>query len=215
MKKISKEQEFEKLGFSKNEIAVFKKLGSPAKVQDFLDNEISYNLEEEGETSHSPKMVLLHKKAHCLEGAVFAAACLYFHNFKPLLLDLSAIRDDDHVIAVFKQNSRWGAVGQSKFSTLRFREPVFLSTRELVMSYFEHYFNYSKEKTLRKYSVPLNLMKFGKEWMVSDKPIDFISNELEKSTHFKILQNGAEKILRKVADYNFKSEILIKPKNFK
>ncbi len=205
--------EFRKIGFSKKEISVFKKLNSPAKIQNFLDNEIPYNLEENGETFYSPKLVLRLAKAHCFEGAVFAATALYFNNFKPLLLDLRAVTDDDHVVAVFKQNGLWGAIGQSKFIGLRYREPIFPSIKCLALSYFENYFDWNGKKDLREYSIPFNLGKFGKKWMASEKSIEYLADALDKSRHFNIIPKKTAKLLRKVAKFNYNAEILVKPKN--
>ena len=95
------------------------------------------------------------RTAHCLEGALLAAAALRVQGQPPLLLDLEAVRDDDHVLAVFKQHNCWGAIAKSNYSGLRFREPVYRTLRELAMTYFEHYFNLEREKTLRKYSRPI------------------------------------------------------------
>jgi len=216
--KNNREKEFRKIGFSKEDISVFKKLNSPAKIQDFLDNEVSYNLEEKLETFYSPKLVLRYKRAHCFEGSVFAAAALAFNGFKPLLLDLRAVKDDDHVVAVFRQNGLWGAIGQSKFIGLRYREPIFPSIKCLSLSYFENYFDWNAKKDLREYSSPFNLEKFGKKWMVSDdekKGIEFLADALDKSRHFDLIPKKTSKFLRKVTKFNYKAEILVMPKKLK
>ena len=103
-----------------------------------------------------------------MEGALLAAAALRVQGFPPLLLDLEAVRDDDHVLAVFKQHGHWGAIAKSNYSGLRFREPVYCNLRELAMSYFEHYYNLEAEKTLRAYSRPVNLGRFDRiGWMTA------------------------------------------------
>ncbi|MFH1587252.1 MAG: hypothetical protein ABID38_05320 [Candidatus Diapherotrites archaeon] len=174
-------------GFSPEELSVLKKLDMPAKIQDFLDNDVKYNLEKGGERQYSPRLVLMHRKAQCFEGALFAAAALRVNGFPPLILDLRAKRDDDHVLAVYKIRNRWGAIGQSKFSGLGFREAVYSNIRELVMSYFEHYFNYGREKTLREFSMPVNLSRFDrKNWMLSEKPLEYIADYIDKVKHTKI-----------------------------
>jgi hypothetical protein len=92
-------------------------------------------------TAWSPRRVLRERTAHCLEGAVFAAAALRVLGFPPLLLDLEAVQDTDHVVAVFRSRGHWGAIAKSNFSGLRYREPVYRSVRELIMSYFDGYIN--------------------------------------------------------------------------
>jgi len=90
-----------------------------------------------------------------MEGALFGAAALRMIGHPPLLLDFEAVRDDDHVLAIFRFRGHWGALAKSTIR-LRYREPVYRTLRELAMSYFEHYFNLRKEKTLRNYSRPVN-----------------------------------------------------------
>jgi hypothetical protein len=110
-------------------------------------------------------------------------------GYPPLLVDmLPNKRDDDHILAVFRQNNRWGAVAKSNFSGLRFREPVYRGLRELIMSYFESYYNIAREKTLVGYSAPLNLKRFDKlGWLVNDKAMDAIAKGLDDNRKYKIL----------------------------
>ena len=197
-------------GFNSRELSVLEKLNTPAKIQDFLEYKLAYNLEKHGETCCSPRLVLKHKKAHCMEGALLAAAALRIHNYPPLILDLKGVDDDDHVLAVYKIKNSWGAIAQSKFSGLRFREAVYSSIRELVMSYFEHYFDYSGRKNLRKFSMPINLARFDrKNWMTSEKPQDYIADYIDSVKHEKIILPG--KKLRNIGSYRLKTEIIIKP----
>ncbi len=135
---------------------------------------------------------------------MLAAAALRVLGFPPLLLDLEAVRDDDHVLAVFKQHNRWGSIAKSNYAGLRFREPVYRTLRELVMSYFEHYFNLEREKTLRKYSRPVNLARFDRiGWMTSETDLWPISNHLVEIPHQALLQPGAERRLARVDDRLF------------
>src|SRR5437763_16898637 len=108
------------------------------KIQKYLD-ELPYNKEKKGETCYSPRLVIRHNTAHCFEGALFAAAALGVGGRPPLILDLEAVRDDDHVVAVYRTNGHWGAIGKSNYAGLRFRCPVYRTLRELALSYFEHY----------------------------------------------------------------------------
>ena len=126
--------------FDAAERAVFRRLTTPEKIQRFLDD-LAYNKEPDGDTCRSPRRVLRDRTAHCMEGALFGAAALRMIGHPPLLLDLEAVRDDDHVLAIFRLRGHWGAVAKSNYSGLRYREPVYRTLRELAMSYFEHYYN--------------------------------------------------------------------------
>ena len=154
---------------TKTEIALFKKLNTPQKVQNYLDA-LPINFERDGETCMAPRSVIKNKKAHCMEGALFAAAVFLYYKRKPLLLHLKATKNDyDHVIALFHEKSGWGAVSKTNHATLRYRDPVYKSVRELVMSYFHEYFPDNGKKSLYAYSQPLDLRKFKNlNWLVSD-----------------------------------------------
>ena len=162
--------------FTPNELRVFARLDSPAKIQVFLDN-IPYSAEER---YRCPRSVLRDRKAHCYDGALFAAAALRRLGHAPLIIDMLAHNDDDHLLALFKQDRHWGAVAKSNFVGLRYREPIYRTVRELVMSYFEDFYNVAREKTLRSYTVPLNLKAFDKlDWMTRDETMDAIADKLE------------------------------------
>jgi hypothetical protein len=193
-----------KFGFDAGETRVLKALKTPEQIQRFLDAEIAYNKEPEGETIRSPRRVLRDRVAHCFEGALFGAAALRVHGYPPLLLDLEAVHDDDHVLAIFKQHGCWGAIAKSNYSGLRFREPVYRSLRELAMSYFEHYFNHSQEKTLRRYSRPVRLSRFDRMgWMTAESDLWVISEHLATIPHVSLLRTGVERRLAKVDDRLF------------
>ena len=165
-----------------------RRLNTPAKVQSFLDREIVYNTEPHGPTCYSPRTVLDRRVAHCMEGALLAAAALRQQGHPPLIVDLEATRDTDHVLAVFREHGCWGAVAKSNFSGLRFREPVYRTIRELAMSYFEHYFNLRREKTLRAYSRPVNLRRFdGLDWMTTSAQLWDIPSYLCEIRHMPLL----------------------------
>ncbi len=174
----------------KKNFAVFKKLNSPSKIQDFI-NKIPVNFEPEGKTCNSPLTVLKNNKAHCMEGAVLAAACFWYNGKPPLLLDLKTYKDDDHVVALFKENGRWGAVSKTNHAVLRYRDPIFKTVRELALSYFNEYFlTSSGAKTMRSYSVTFSLLQYDDDWLVSEKDIWRIPEELDDSRHFKIFPSG-------------------------
>ncbi len=135
---------------------------------------------------------------------MLAAAALRVQGFPPLLLDLEAVRDDDHVLAVFKQHGAWGAIAKSNYSGLRFREPVYRTLRELAISYFEHYFNARQEKTLRNYSRPVNLSRFDRiGWMTAEEDLWTINDHLADIPHIALLRNGAKQRLARVDDRLF------------
>ena len=136
------------LGFTPREWRSLRALRTPAGIQRALDA-MPYHI---GHTAWSPRRVLREQTAHCLEGAIFAAAALRALGFPPLLLDLEAVQDTDHVLAVFRIDRRWGAIAKSNFTGLRYREPVYRDLRELVMSYFDGYMNLRGERTLRAYA---------------------------------------------------------------
>jgi hypothetical protein len=137
---------------------VMQSLTNPASIQAFLDG-VPYSPEN---VDRCPLEVLQDRKAHCLDGALFAAAALRRIGYPPLVVDLlpEPGTDDDHVLAIFKQHGHFGAVAKSNYVGLRFREAVYRSLRELVMSYFEQYFNLYGQKTLRYYTRPINLSRF-------------------------------------------------------
>ena len=143
--------------------------------------------------------MLRDRTAHCIEGAIFAAAALRMLGRPPLILDLEAVRDDDHVIAVFRDLGRWGAVAKSNYSGLRFREPVYRTLRELVMSYFELYFNLEGEKSLRTFSKPVNLARFDRiGWMTADEDLWKIGDYLATIPHRPLLTRAMIRRLRPV-----------------
>lgn len=185
--------------FSKSELSIFKKLSTPAGIQDFLDA-IPINFEEHGDTCMSPRRVLETKKAHCMEGAMFAAAALRMHGHPPLVLDLktSLYADDvDHVVAPFRVRGRWGAISKTNHPVLRYRDPIYQSIRELVLSYFHEYFMDSGKKTLRSYSLPLDLSRFDKKhWILDTKDIFYIPEYLDSTRHISILTPTMQRMLR-------------------
>ena len=151
-------------------------------MQKFLDEGIRYNKEPDGETCRSPRRVLRDGVAHCFEGALVSAAAFRFHGRAPLLLLLKAERDDDHVLALFRERGSggaWGAVAKSNYSGLRFREPVYRTLRELAMSYFEHYFNLEGEKSLRSFSRPVDLRRFdARDWERAEEELWDVSDHV-------------------------------------
>ena len=176
-----------------------RRLRTPERIQRFLDYEVGYNKEKKGPTCRSPRRVLGDRLAHCLEGALFGAAALRVQGWEPLLLDLEAVRDDDHVLALFRQRGCWGAVAKSNYAGLRFREPVYRSLRELAMSYFEDYYNLDGEKTLRTYSRPVKLRRFDRiGWMTAEEDLWAVSDYLFSIPHRPLLTTAVERRLTRM-----------------
>lgn len=183
---------------SRQEERLFRKLNRPDRIQDFLD-ELPINFESDGFTYLSPRRVLRERRAHCAEGALLAAAALWYHGGEPLLLDLKTTDNDaDHVVALFKQRGYWGAISKTNHATLRFRDPVYKTVRELVLSYFHEYFlNETGEKTLRSYSRPFNIKKFGTSWVTAEEDLDEIVEALDASRHVPLLSRFQSRQLRR------------------
>jgi hypothetical protein len=214
--------------YSSQEVQLFKRLNTPSKVQDYL-NSLKFNFEKNGETCMSPRFVIKNKTAHCMEGAMLAAAILEFHGYKPWVIDLRSIKpgDDDHVVAVFKQFSYYGAISKTNHAVLRYREPIYKTVRELVLSYFHEYFLKDGRKTLREYSDIFDLSFFDKignlhplpnpppslhrgegirqDWRTSEENIFEIPAALDKIKHYKILSSAQIKNLRKADKIEIKA----------
>jgi hypothetical protein len=176
-------------GFTPAELRALCGLRTPHGVQRALDA-MKYH---HASTAWSPRRVLHERAAHCLEGAVFAAAALRVLGFPPLLLDLEAVQDTDHVLAVYQVRGHWGAIAKSNFAGLRYREPVYQSVRELVMSYFEGYINLRGDRTLRAYSDPVNLARFDRRrpgWMTTDGDLWWVAEHLVGVRHTRLLSRA-------------------------
>jgi hypothetical protein len=178
-------------------------LTSPVKIQGFLD-EIGYSTDE---FYRCPLRVLREQTAHCFDGAMFAAVALRRIGHPPLILDLlSNGRDDEHLLALFKIDGRWGAVAKSNFVGLRFREPVYRTLRELAMSYFEQYYNVAREKTLRGYTGPLNLKRFDRfDWMTKDEPLELIAQRTEEIRRVELVPASLAERLAPVDERSYQA----------
>ena len=192
-------------GFTASELRKFRALKTPAGVQGFLDG-LLYNLSY---TARSPKRVLHDRTASCLEGGIFAAAALRVLGFPPLIFDLEAEQDTDHVVAIFRLRGHWGAVAKSNFAGCRYREPVYRSLRELAMSYFNIYFNLRFERTLRRYSRPVNLARFDRlNWMTTEKPVWFIAEHLCEIPHISLLTPSMKRNLTRLDPRSVRGEMI-------
>ena len=198
-------------GLRRAELALLRRLSTPAKVQAFLDG-LAYNLEPDGDTLRSPRRVMHDRAAHCAEGAIFAAAAFRVQGRPPLLVDLEATNDDDHVLAVYRDGGLWGAVATSKFSGLRFRASVYRTLRELVMSYFEDYYNWDGDRTLRAYSRPVSLVPFDRiGWMTAEDDLWPIVERLAVVPHTRVVTPGAVRRLVRLDRRSYAAGVLGAP----
>jgi len=180
--------------WTQKELRLFRSFAAPIHIQQHL-NRLRYN---DRPRTMSPRRVIKEKTAHCFEGAMFAAAALRFLGYPPLIVDLAAHNDDDHVIAVFRENGFWGAVAKSNTTLLRFREPVYRGLRELVMSYFEMHFNTKGDKSLVSYSRPVNLARYDhRQWMTDTEDLDYIGDYLFAIRHTNVTPEAQRKLLSK------------------
>jgi len=197
-------KDFERV-LHKREHKLFLSLGSPIKIQGFLDR-IRYYDED---FYRSPLTVLRKRKACCLDGALFAATALRKIGHPPLIVSLNAENDDDHILAIYKRNGFFGAVAKSNFVGLRFREPVYRTLRELIMTYFESYYNLDGKKTLRSYTVPLNLKPFDKiDWMICDDSLEMIADRLDTIRKVSLITPGMVRRLSTVDKRFYKAGML-------
>jgi len=218
-------------GYSLKEMGLLKKLNNPRKIQDYLDT-LKINFEKNGETVLSPRFVIQKQTAHCMEGAMLAAAALEFNGLVPWVMDLRSVAGDfDHVVAVFKQFGCYGAISKTNHAVLRYREPVYKTVRELALSYFHEYFDDNGKKTLREYSDLFDLRFFDKHlhllkseprsagpkgegkrrdnWRTSEKNLFEIPEKLDEIKHYKILSPKQIKNLRKADKIEIKAGKLV------
>ena len=188
-KRLQRYARREHLGLSRAEFAVLRRLDSPQKIQAYLYR-LRQNFEHGGETCRPVRGVLDTGQAHCIEGAMLAACALWVHGEPPLLMDMRAVRDFDHVVALFRHHGRWGAISKTNGAFLRWRDPVYRSLRELAISYFHEYANKRSHKTLREYSVPYDLRRVDPAvWVHGSKNAWSVCENLDALRHFPLM-NG-------------------------
>jgi len=181
-------------GLTRREVRRLAGLTPPWRVQKFLDG-LEYDFAGSG--CRSPRRVLAERKVQCMDAALFAAAALRVQGHRPLIIDLEAVEDVDHVLAVFRGPAGWGAIARSNYSGLRYREPIHPTIRTLVLSYFESYFNLRREKTLRRYSRPVDLARFDSlRWMTTEEDLWEIPEYLVGIRHYRLLP---KRVIKKLA----------------
>lgn len=182
---------------SKEEESFLRKLSSPSKIQEYLDS-IPFNFEKDGETCMSPRRTLREGHAHCIEGGMLASVALLLQGRAPLLLNLKVdTSDSDHVVALFQENGYWGAISKTNHAVLRYRDPVYKTIRELAMSYFHEYFLVRDgKKTMRGFSQPINMRRFGTRWITAEEDLWKIAETIYDSNYFLAIPKGNERYVR-------------------
>lgn len=189
-------------GLAPADLRTLRSLNTPARIQKFIDA-LHYQY---ADTAWSPHRVLRERKGHCMEGALLAAAALRVNGYPPLLMDLEAVRDDDHVVAVFRERGLWGGIAKSNFAGLRFRAPIYRTPRELALSYFDQYYNLRGERTLRSYSRPVNLSRLDSQhWMTSDEDVWCVPELLIATRHYPLFPHRVARTLPRLDRRSFEA----------
>ena len=187
---------------------VLDSLDTPLKIQIYLDS-IVY---DGADIDRSSVQVMEQGRSHCLDGGLFAAAALRRLGYPPMIIDLvpAPNTDDDHVLALFRRNNHWGAVAKSNFVGLRYREPVYKSVRELVMTYFEAYHSLDYSRTLRGYTRPFNLAAFDRfNWETTEEGVKRVSKRLYSLRSIPLLNQKIISELTRVDIITFRSNTLV------
>jgi len=192
----------EAFGLSAEDLRTLRALKTPARIQRFIDA-LEYQY---ADTAWSPQRVLRERKGHCLEGALLAAAALRLNGHPTLVMDLEGVRDDDHVVALYRENGLWGSIAKSNFAGLRFRAPIYRTLRELALSYFEHYYNLRGERTLRSYSAAVNLERLdGRHWMTSEEDVWCVPELLIAARHYPLFPDKVARALPRLDRRSFEA----------
>jgi hypothetical protein len=192
----------EMFGLSADDVRTLRALKTPPKIQQFIDD-LTYQY---ADTAWSPQRVLRERKGHCMEGALVAAAALRMQGHPPLLMDLEAVHDDDHVIALYREHGLWGGIAKSNFAGLRFRSPVYRTLRELALSYVEHYYNLRGQRTLRAYSVPVNLARLdARHWMAAEDDVWCVPELLIAAKHYPLYPHKVARALPRLDRRSFEA----------
>lgn len=192
----------ETFGLSREHLRILRALKTPALIQKFIDA-VPYQY---ANSAWSPQRVLRERKGHCLEGALLAAAALRVNGHPPLVMDLEAVHDDDHVIALYRERGLWGSIAKSNFAGLRFRAPIYRTLRELALSYFEHYYNLRGERTLRSYASSVNLARLDdRRWMTSEEDVWCVPEVLIAARHYPLFPDKVARTLPRLDRRSFEA----------
>jgi hypothetical protein len=195
-------QRDESFGLSPRDMRTLRSLNTPMRIQKFIDA-LTYDY---ADSARSPRRVLHERRGHCMEGALLAAAALRVSGHPPLLMDLEAVRDDDHVVALYRERGLWGGIAKSNYAGLRFRSPVYRTLRELAISYFEHYYNLRREHTLRNYSRPVNLSRLDSQhWMTAEEDVWCVPELLIEAKHYELVPDKVVRALPRLDPRSFEA----------
>jgi hypothetical protein len=189
------------------EARVFARLDTPQKLQTFLEK-LPPNFELKGETTMSPRCVLKTRTCHCSEAAILAAAVFAYHGKPAWLVDLRALpRDEDHVVTLFKHRGLWGAISKVNHAVLRWRDPIYRSPRELVMSYAHEYNLNGGKKSLLTYSRPFSLSRYDpRRWVTAPEDLDWILDALDNFPHLPLASPRALRARRRSTRVELKAQ---------
>jgi hypothetical protein len=195
----------EMLGLTRAEFALLRRLNTPEKIHEFLFT-LGQNFELDGkDTCNSVRTVLRLRRAHCIEGAMVAACAMWIHGEPPLLMDMQAVKDVDHVIALYRRGGCWGAYSKTNNFGLRGRDPIYRSLRELAITYFHEYTNKRGVKTLRNYSVPYDLRRMPvKKWVTAEDGAWDLIDALEAARHYKLVNGRQARLVRRADRFETK-----------
>jgi len=200
----------EALAFTPAEFALLQRLSTPQKIQTFL-NAMPINHELGGETVHSVRSVIRHRRAHCIEGAMFAACALWVHGEPPLVMHLDCtLSDYPHVVALFRRRDHWGAISKTNGAPLRYRDPIYRSLRELALSYFHEYSDKRGDKTLRSYSGAFDMRHIDPGlWVSNGDDCDVAHDRLAGLRHYRLISVRQARLLARRDPFERKASKLV------
>jgi hypothetical protein len=197
------------LELTASERAALMRPSSPQALQAFI-NTIPINHELEGDTCYTVRQALRYRRAHCIEAALVAACVLWLHGEAPLIMDMRARGDWDHVVAVFRRRGLWGAIAKSNHVALRGRDPVYRSLRELALSYFHEYHNDRGEKTLREYSRALDLRSLDPaDWVTGEQGAWEAERRVDLVRHYALIPASQSRYLSRIDAMEWKAKRLV------
>jgi len=189
---------------------LFARLDTPQKIQNFLDR-LPVNFSLKGDTAMSPRRVIAVRMAHCAEGAIFAAAALAYHGKRPLLMDIRALpSDQDHIVALFRERGLWGAISKTNHAILRWRDPIYVTARELAMTYAHEYCLPGGKKSMLSFSKPFSLTRYTpKSWVVASEDLDWLLVDLDTSQHLPVAPRQAMRKRRRTSRVELLSQQVV------
>jgi hypothetical protein len=197
------------LDLTSKERAALMRPANPQALQAFI-NAIPINHELAGDTCYTVRQVLRHRRAHCIEAALVAACALWLRGEPPLIMDMRARGDWDHVVALFRRRGLWGAIAKSNHVALRGRDPVYRSLRELALSYFHEYHNDRGEKTLREYSRALDLRSLDPaDWVTGEEGAWEAERRVDLVQHYTLIPASQSRYLSPIDAMEWKAKRLV------